>query len=51
LKTQRERLTAAVGTNLLRADKITYREGDAAFTAETDDSRAVAALVVVIDHR
>jgi hypothetical protein len=46
-----ERLAAAVGTNLLKADAISYSAGDAAFTAETDDSRAIAALVVAIDHR
>jgi hypothetical protein len=49
--TPAERLAAAIGANLLPADKVAYSEGDAAFTAETDDSRAVAALVVAIDHR
>jgi hypothetical protein len=49
--TPAERLSAAVGSNLLKADAVSYSEGNAAFTAETGDSRAVAALVVAIDHR
>jgi hypothetical protein len=49
--TLNERLAAAVGRDLLAADKVSYREGEASFTAETADSRAVAALVLAIDHR
>ncbi|MDR2185550.1 MAG: C1 family peptidase [Treponema sp.] len=49
--TPAERLSAAAGPNLLKADAVRYGEENAAFTAETDDSRAVAALVVAIDHR
>jgi C1A family cysteine protease len=49
--TPAERLSAAVGPDLLKADSVNYGEGNAAFTAETGDSRAVAALVVAIDHR
>jgi C1A family cysteine protease len=49
--TPAERLSAAVGSRLLKEDTVMYSEEQAAFTAETDDSRAVAALVVAIDHR
>jgi hypothetical protein len=43
-----ERLAAAVGGNLL---SLSYNSKEAAFTATTDDARAVAALVVAIEHR
>jgi hypothetical protein len=46
-----ERLRAAVGDNLLAPEEIAYSGESAAFTARTDNSRAVAALVVAIDHR
>jgi hypothetical protein len=46
-----ERLAAAVGSRLLQAGAVGYDEKTAAFTAETQDSQAVAALVVAIDHR
>jgi C1A family cysteine protease len=49
--TPAERLAAAAGPHLLKADAVLYDTKSAAFTAETGDSRAVAALVVVIDHR
>jgi hypothetical protein len=48
--TPRERLAAAVGTNLLRSG-VGYDEKDAAFAVETGDSRAVVSLIVAIDHR
>jgi C1A family cysteine protease len=44
-----ERLAAAVGGNLLLSPS--YNGKEAAFTAATDNSRAVAALVVAIEHR
>jgi hypothetical protein len=44
-----ERLAAAVGNGLLAA--LSYNEKEAAFTAELDNPRAVAALVVAIEHR
>jgi C1A family cysteine protease len=44
-----ERLTAAVGGNPLLS--VSYNANEAAFTASTDDSRAIAALVVAIEHR
>jgi hypothetical protein len=44
-----ERLAAAVGSRLLPG--AVYDAKNAAFTVETDDSRAVAALIVAIDHR
>jgi len=44
-----ERLTAAVGSNLLTS--VSYNAKEASFTATTDDSRAVAALVVAIEHK
>jgi hypothetical protein len=43
------RLAAAVGGNLLTA--LSYNDREAAFTAQPDDPRAVAALVVAIEHR
>jgi C1A family cysteine protease len=46
-----DRLAAATGEELLRAEAVQYRENEAAFTVETRNSRAVAALVVAIDHR
>jgi hypothetical protein len=46
-----ERLAAALGGSLLRAGSVEYSEQSAVFTAETDNSRAVAALIVAIDHR
>jgi hypothetical protein len=46
-----ERLAAAVGPGLLEKSEVGYNEKEAAFTVETDNSRAVAALVVAIDHR
>jgi hypothetical protein len=46
-----ERLAAAVGPTLLKAGAVVYSEKEAAFTAEADDSRAVAALLLAIDHR
>jgi hypothetical protein len=49
--TPAERLSAAVGPALLKAGAVSYGGENAAFTAETGDSRAVAALVVAIDHR
>ncbi|MDR0315273.1 MAG: C1 family peptidase [Treponema sp.] len=45
----RERLSAAVGSNLVSV--LSYNENEAAFTAQPDDPRAVAALVVAIEHR
>jgi hypothetical protein len=47
--TVNERLAEAVGKDLLRT--VSYDEEEAAFTGETADSKAVAALVVAIDHR
>jgi len=44
-----ERLSAAVGDDLL--SDISFNETEAAFSVQTDDARAVAALVVAIDHR
>jgi C1A family cysteine protease len=44
-----ERLTAAVGSNPLLS--LSHNAKEAAFTATTDDSRAVAALVVAIEHK
>ena len=44
-----ERLAEAVGGNLLTS--LSYNEGEASFTAQPDDPRAVAALVVAIEHR
>jgi C1A family cysteine protease len=49
--TVNERLSAAVGDNLLTSPAVTYNGKEASFTAETDNSRAVAALVLAIDHR
>lgn len=49
--TPSERLAAAVGSGLLKPKKMRYSEENAAFTVETNDSRALAALVVAIDHR
>jgi hypothetical protein len=46
-----QRLAAALGGSLLGAGAVQYSGKDAAFTAETDNSRAVAALIVAIDHR
>jgi hypothetical protein len=43
-----ERLSTALDGNLLPS--ISYNK-EASFTAQTDDSRAVAALVVAIEHR
>jgi hypothetical protein len=45
------RLEAAVGPHLLAAAALSYSETGASFTVETDEHRAVAALVVEIDHR
>jgi hypothetical protein len=45
------RLTAAVGANLLAPNAVSYHEKEAAFNAETDDSKAVAALVVAVEHK
>jgi C1A family cysteine protease len=47
--TLHERLAVAVGSRLLAA--VSYSKEEAAFTAETADARAVAALVLAIDHR
>ncbi|MDR0669669.1 MAG: C1 family peptidase [Treponema sp.] len=44
-----ERLAQAVGKNLLTG--VSYSEKDAAFSAETDNRRAITALVLAIDHR
>jgi C1A family cysteine protease len=49
--TPAERLAAAVGSHLLPATAVKYDNHTAAFTAETENPRAVAALVVAIDHR
>jgi C1A family cysteine protease len=49
--TPNERLAAALDGGLLTADTVSYDGGDAAFTAETADARAVAALILAIDHR
>jgi hypothetical protein len=46
-----ERLAAAVGPHLLPVEAVRYDGQNAAFTVETENSRAVAALVVAIDHR
>jgi hypothetical protein len=48
--TPRDRLAAAVGTNFLEAG-ARHSENEAAFAVETGDSRAVASLIVAIDHR
>ena len=44
-----DRLATAVGNNLLSV--LSYNEQEAAFTAQPDDPRAVAALIVAIEHR
>jgi hypothetical protein len=49
--TPEERLAAAVGPHLLRSGAVKYDGQSAAFTAETENSQAVAALVVAIEHR
>jgi hypothetical protein len=49
--TPNERLAAAVDGRLLAAGEASYRREKAAFSAETTDTRAVAALVLAIDHR
>jgi hypothetical protein len=49
--TLEKRLAAAVGNNLLANSALVYGEKEASFTAETNDSKAVAALVLVIDHQ
>ncbi|MDR1318179.1 MAG: C1 family peptidase [Treponema sp.] len=46
-----ERLAFAVGDTLLKTGPAGYDGKNAAFAVETDDSRAVAALIVAIDHR
>jgi hypothetical protein len=43
------RLAAAIGPGLLTVPL--YNEKDAAFNAEPDNSRAVAALVIAVEHR
>ena len=43
-----ERLASAVGSNLLST--LSYNEHEAAFTAQPDNPRAVAALIVEIEH-
>jgi hypothetical protein len=43
------RLAQALGKDLL-SDGVDFDEKDALFTAETDNSRAVAALVLVLEH-
>jgi C1A family cysteine protease len=45
-----ERIAAAVNMKVLSRE-VAYQEGDAAFTAETGNSRAAAVLMVAIDHR
>ena len=49
--TPAERLAAAAGSGFLKIRKMGYSKADAAFAVETDDSRAVAALIVAVDHR
>jgi hypothetical protein len=49
--TASERLAAAVGANLLTAGAVSYSENEAAFTAESNDGRAVSALILAIDHQ
>jgi len=44
-----ERLAAAVGGNPLLS--LSYNAKEAAFTATTDNSRAIAALIVAIEHK
>jgi C1A family cysteine protease len=44
-----EKLSAAVGGSLLTS--LSYNEKEAAFTAQPNDPRAVAALIVAIEHR
>jgi hypothetical protein len=44
-----QRLSAAVGRNLLSS--ISYNSREASFTVEPDNPRAVASLVVAIEHR
>jgi hypothetical protein len=44
-----ERLAAAVGNSPLLS--LSYNSKEAAFTASTDNARAVAALVVAIEHK
>ncbi|MDR0452032.1 MAG: C1 family peptidase, partial [Treponema sp.] len=49
--TPAERLASAAGARLLNPGAAGYDEANAAFAVETGDSRAVAALIVAIDHR
>ena len=44
-----ERLASAVGDKLLTS--LSYSEREAGFTAQPDDPRAIAALIVAIEHR
>jgi hypothetical protein len=44
-----ERLTAAVGNSPLITPS--YNAKEAAFTAVTDNSRAVATLIIAIEHK
>jgi hypothetical protein len=48
--TPHEKLAAALGENLLAAGALSYREGEAAFSVEAGDGKAVAALVLAINH-
>jgi hypothetical protein len=49
--TVEERLAKAVGRDLLLTDEMNFDEGEAHFSGETGDSKAVAALILTIDHR
>jgi hypothetical protein len=50
--TVNERLAAALGGRLLPVSaSLTANNGEAVFTAETKNSKAVAALVVAVEHR
>jgi C1A family cysteine protease len=49
--TVEERLAKAVGRDLLVTDRMNFDEGEALFSGETGDSKAVAALILTIDHR
>jgi hypothetical protein len=49
--TVNERLSVAVGGDLLPADALSFSESEAAFTVETANTRAVASLILSMDHR
>jgi len=45
----KERLTSALGSNNLLSPS--YKQAEASFSVTTDDSRAVAALIVAVEHK